>query len=96
MLAHNAHQHHQPIYNMEPDMGDLIPPKHHQPPRQPPPRLHGNAPHDPAPAAREPRAEPAWMAAAPAARGSRAEPARMAQEPRAEPALGAVGGPAPR
>ena len=93
MPAHHAHQHHQPIYNIDPNMGDLIPPRTHQTPRQPPPCLRGDAPHDPAPAAREPRAEPARIAAAPAARGSGAEPARLRQEPRAEPARGAVGAP---
>ena len=91
MPARHAHHHHQPIYNIDHDMGDLIPPTHPQPPRQPPTCLHGNAPHDPVHAAREPRAEPAQMAAARAARGSGAEPLRLAQQPRAEPAQGAVG-----
>ena len=96
MPAHHAHHHDQPIYNIDPDMGALIPPLPPQPPGGPPPRLQGGAPHDRAPAAREPRAEPARMAAAPAARGSSVEPAWMAQEPRAEPATrGAVGAPRP-
>ena len=72
-------------------MGDLIPPQPPQPPHKPAPRLHGNAPHGPAPASREPRAETTRMAAAPAARGSGAAPAQQAQEPRAEPARGTEG-----
>ena len=95
MLAHHTHHHQQPIYNIDPDVGDLIPPLPPQRPRQSPSRVHGDAPHDPASAAREPRAEPARMAAAPAAQGSGAKPARMAQEPMAEPARGAVGAPLP-
>ena len=95
MLAHHAHYHHKPIYDIDPDMGDLIPPKPPQPPRQPPPHLHGDVPHDPAPAAREPRTDPARFAAAPAAPGSGADPARLAREPRAELARGAVGAPRP-
>ena len=61
---HYAHHRHQPIYNINPNTGDLIPTKPPQPLRQPPPCLHGNTPHDPDPAAREPRAEPARIAAA--------------------------------
>ena len=95
MPAHHASHHHQPIYNMDPDMGALILRLPPQPPRQPPPCLHGDASHHSAPAAREPPAEPAQMAAAPAARGSSAEPARMAQEPQAESARGASGAPRP-
>ena len=34
--AHHAHHQHQPICNIEPDMGDLIPAQPPQPPRQPP------------------------------------------------------------
>ena len=96
---HMRHNHFPPIYNIDPALGDLVPP---QPPqlsrRQAPP--HDDAPHDRAPAAREPQAEPARIAAAPAARNPSAEPARMAaapvaQEPRPEPARGAVGAPRP-
>ena len=90
MLAHRAHNHQQPIHNITPDMGDLIPPKPPQPPASRPP-VYTATPRTTPPVAREPRAELARMAAAPAARGSSAEPARMAQEPRGQPARGAVG-----
>ena len=66
----------------------------HQPPRppyHPACHPHSGAPRGPAPAAREPRAEPARMAAAPAARGSSAAPAPQAQKPQADPARGAEG-----
>ena len=82
---------HQPLHNIDPDMEALNPPEPPQPPYQPAPRAHSGAPCGPAPAAREPRAEPAWMAAAPAARGSGEAPAQQAQEPRAEPVRGAEG-----
>ena len=96
MPAHHANHHHPLlIYNIDPALGALVPLKPPQLPcRQPPP--NGGASHDPAPATREPRAEPARLAAAPAARNASAELARMAaafaaQEPRAELARGAVG-----
>ena len=91
MPAHHAHRRHQLIYNMDPDMGGLILPQPPQPPHQPAPRPRGDIPHGPVPAAREPRAEPARMAAAPAARRSGAAPAQQAQEPRVELARGAEG-----
>ena len=37
MPEHHAHHHHHPIYNIDPNMGDLIPPRAFQPPRQAPP-----------------------------------------------------------
>ena len=101
MPAHHAHHHHPlPIYNIDPDVGGLIPAQPPEVPRQLLPRLHSAAPHDPAPAVREPRAEPAQMAAAPAAGRPSAEQAQMAaapvaQKPWAEPARGAVGAPRP-
>ena len=79
MPVHHADNHQQPIYNIDSDMGDPLSPEPPQHSRQPPPRLHGDTPHEPAPAAREPCAEPAWMAAALAARGSGAEPARLSR-----------------
>ena len=91
MPAHHADNHHQSICNIDPDMGDLIPPQPPRPHYQPAPHPQGDALHGPAPAAREPRAEPARMAAAPAARGSAAALAQHAQEPRAEPARVAEG-----
>ena len=42
-----------PIDNIDPDFGALIPVQPPQLPRQPFPRLHGDAPHDPALAWRE-------------------------------------------
>ena len=96
MPAHHAGHHHLlPMYNIHPPMGALIPPEAPQAPQPAAPprtRLH---PHDPAPAAREPRAEPAVMNPALAAQGSNTEPARVARERRAEPARGAVGAPRP-
>ena len=88
------------IYNINPNLNSLIPPGPPQLPRQLLPRLHGDAPHDPTPAVRGPRAQPTRMAAAPAARGPSVEPTLMAaapvaQEPRAEPAREAVGVPRP-
>ena len=96
MLAHHAHHHHQPIYNMDADIWDLTPPPcPPNPPCQWPPDLPGVVPPDPALAARERWAEPARMAAAPAARGSSAEPARITQEPQTEPARGVKGATCP-
>ena len=95
MPAKHAHHHNQwTIYNINPYSGALIPPKPPQLPRRQAPQ-HGDSPHDPAPAVRDPRAEPARLAVAPAARRPCAEPARMAaaavaQEPRAELAQSAV------
>ena len=91
MPAHHAHHHHQSLYNIDPNMGDLIPPQPPRPPYQPAPQPHSGVPRGPAPAAQEPRAEPARMAAAPAARESGAAPAQQAREPRGEPARGAEG-----
>ena len=91
MPTHHAHHHHQPIYNIDPHMKDLIPPQPRRPPHQPPLHPHGDTPRGPAPAAREPRAKLARMAAAPAARGSGAAPVQQQQEARAEPAQGAEG-----
>ena len=87
MPARHAHHYHQPIYNIDPEMGDLIPPQPPRPPINRPRILHGDAPHDNAPAA--------GMAAAPAARGSSQEPAPMAQQSKAEQAQGS-NGPPPR
>ena len=53
MPAHHHHHHHPlPIYNIDSSFGALVPTQlpHYQDPPQ------GDAPHDPAPAAREPRA----------------------------------------
>ena len=90
--AHHHHHHHAHLYNIDTDVGDLVPPKsprpHHQPPPSPP---HGGALRGPAPAAPEPRSEPAQMAAAPSARGHGAAPAPQAQGPQAKPARGAEG-----
>ena len=47
--VHHAHHQHQPIYNINPDMGDLIPPQLPQPPNQLAARPHGNAPARPHP-----------------------------------------------
>ena len=69
MPAHHAYHHQQLIYNIDPGMGDLIPPETSQPPYQPAPHPHSQAPHGSAPAAQEPWAVPARMAAAPAAQG---------------------------
>ena len=91
MPAHHAHHYQQPIYNIDPDMGVLIPPPTPRLPHRPAPCPHGSAPHGPAPAVWEPRADPARMAAAPAARVSGEAPAQQVQEPRAEPARGAEG-----
>ena len=80
MPAHHAHHHHPlPIYNIDPTMGALVPPQLPKP-RHHRVLPHGGAPDDQAPAAREPRAEPAQMAAAP-----------VAQELQPEPTRGAVG-----
>ena len=70
MLVHHTHHHHQFLYNINPNMGDLNPPQPPLPPRQLPARPHGHALHEPAPAPRQPQAEPGRMAAAPPARGS--------------------------
>ena len=75
MPAHHTHHHHQSLYNIDVDMGDLIP---HQPPRPPykqAPHPHSGAPRGPAPAARE----------------SGSALAQQAQELQAEPARGAEG-----
>ena len=88
MPAHHAHYHHRRLlYNIDPSLGVLVPcqlPRHQASP-------HGGAPHDPASAVRDPRAEPAPLPAAPAAQNSSAKPARMAaapmaQKPRTDPA----------
>ena len=100
MLAHTTDHHPLlPIYKIDPDLGPLIPPK---PPELPRGQdiAHGDAPHDPAPAEHEPRAEPARMVATLAARHPSTEPVWMAatlvaREPRAEPAPGAVRAPRP-
>ena len=86
MPAHHTHHRHQPIYNIDPNTGDLIPSQLPPPPYQAAPHPHGYSPHGPAPVAREPRAEAARMAAAPAARGSGAALAQQAQQPRVETA----------
>ena len=94
MPAHHAHHHrhhHTHLYNINPDAGDLAPPQPPKPPDQPAPYPHSRALRGPAPAATEPRAEPARMAPAPAARGHRAAPAPQAQGPQAEPARGPEG-----
>ena len=95
MAAHHAHHHHHHhqahLYNIDPDAGDLVPHQTPRPPYQPAPHMHSGAPHGPAPAAREPRAEPARTAPPMAAQGSGAAPGPQAQEPQAEPARGAEG-----
>ena len=80
-----------PPLRHRPRRGGPSPPQSPRPPYQPAPHPHSGAPRGPAPAAREPEAEPARMASAPAARGSGAAPAPQAQEPQAEPARGAEG-----
>ena len=79
--AHHHHHHHAHLYSINPDTGDLVPPKPSRPPCQPSLHPHGGAPRGPAPTAPEPRAELARIAAAPAARGHGAAPAPQAQEP---------------
>ena len=73
--THHHHHHHHHLYNIDPDAGELIPPK--------PPRPQ----HQPAPPA--PRGEPARMASAEGGRG--AAPAPQAQGQQVEPARGAEG-----
>ena len=75
--THHPQPHHANLYNIDPDAGDLIPPRPLRPR------------HQPAPPA--PRAEPAWGAAAPAVRGRGAAPAPQAQGPQGEPVQGAEG-----
>ena len=64
MPVRHAHNHQPFLYKMSPNIGDLIPPKLPRPPYQPAPHPHSGSPRGPAPAAREPRAEPARMTAA--------------------------------
>ena len=73
--THHHHHHHHHLYNIDPDAGELIPPK--------PPRPQ----HQPAPPAA--RAEPARMASA--GGGPGAAPAPQAQGQQGEPARGAEG-----
>ena len=73
--THHHHHHHHHLYNIDPDAGELVPPK--------PPRPQ----HQPAPPA--PRAEPAWTALAEGGRGPASAP--QAQGQRGELARGAEG-----
>ena len=73
--THHHHHHHHPLYNIDADAEEQIPPQ--------PPRPH----HQPALPA--PRAEPARMASAGGGRG--AAPALQAQGQQGEPAQGAEG-----
>ena len=75
--THHHHHHHAHLYNIDPDAGELIPPK--------PPRPQ----HQPAPPA--PRAEPARMASAGGGGGRGAAPAPQAQGPQGGPPRGAGG-----
>ena len=89
--THHHHHHHTHLYNIDPDAGDLVPPQPPRPLYQPALHPHSGALRGTAPATREPRAEPARLAADPTARGSGATPAPQAQEPQAEPGRGAEG-----
>ena len=98
MPANHANHHHPlPIHNSDISMGAMVAPllpRHQATP-------DSGAPHNPAPAAREPWAEQWRMAAPPAAQDPRAEPARIAaspvaQDPLAELVRWAVGAPEAR
>ena len=89
--AHHHHHHHAHLYNIHRDAGDLVPLQPPRPPYQPAFHPHSGAACGPAPAAREPRAEPARITASPAARGSGAALAPQVHEPHAAPARGAEG-----
>ena len=83
MPGHHGHHHHHQhahLYNIDPDAGDLIPPR---PPR---PQYQLASPATPLP-----RAEPPRMAAALAARGQGAAPAPEARGAQEEPAQGVEG-----
>ena len=73
--THHHHHHHAHLYNIDPDAGELIPPKTPRPQHQP--------------AAPAPRAEPARMASAGGGRDAAAAP--QAQGLQGEPARGAGG-----